>query len=70
MRTIDNPWSHVPLGIGHDQRYWNSFCSQSFSFAVYKDFGDRFLIVEEKLPAIDMVRKAMLNRIVRFTKQV
>ena len=37
--------------------------------AAYKDFGDRFAIVEEKLPAIDMVRKAALNTIGRFTKQ-
>ena len=37
--------------------------------AAYKDFGDRFAIVEEKLPAIDMVRKATLNKIGRFTKQ-
>ena len=37
--------------------------------AAYKDFGDRFAIVEEKLPAIDMVRKAAGNRIGRFTKQ-
>ena len=37
--------------------------------AAYKDFEDRFSIVEEKLPAIEMVRKASLNRIGRFTKQ-
>lgn len=37
--------------------------------AAYKDFDDRFAIVEEKLPAIDMVRKAAQNRIGRFTKQ-
>ena len=37
--------------------------------AAYKDFGDRFAIVEEKLPAIDIVRKAILNKIGRFTKQ-
>lgn len=37
--------------------------------AAYKDFEDRFAIVEEKLPAIDMVRKAMENKIGRFTKQ-
>lgn len=37
--------------------------------AAYKDFDDRFSIVEEKLPAIEMVRKATLNRIGRFTKQ-
>ena len=37
--------------------------------AAYKDFEDRFSIVEEKLPAIEMVRKASLNKIGRFTKQ-
>lgn len=37
--------------------------------AAYKDFGDRFSIVEEKLPAIDMVRKAAMIKIGRFTKQ-
>lgn len=37
--------------------------------AAYKDFDDRFSIVEEKLPALEMVRKATLNRIGRFTKQ-
>ena len=37
--------------------------------ASYKDFGDRFAIVEEKLPAIEIVRKASLNIIGRFMKQ-
>ncbi len=37
--------------------------------AAYKDFEDRFKIVEEKLPAIDMVRKAANNKIGWFTKQ-
>ena len=37
--------------------------------AAYKGFEDRFSIVEEKLPAIDMVRKASLNKIGKFTKQ-
>ena len=37
--------------------------------AAYKDFEDRFSIVEEKMPAIDMVRKAILNKIGKFTKQ-
>lgn len=37
--------------------------------AAYKDFEDRFSIVEEKVPAIEMVRKASLNKIGRFTKQ-
>lgn len=37
--------------------------------AAYKDFEDRFSIVETKLPAIDMVRKATQNKIGRFNKQ-
>lgn len=37
--------------------------------AAYKDFEDRFAIVEEKLPAIDMVRKATQYKIGRFQKQ-
>ncbi|MDE6675698.1 MAG: Fic family protein, partial [Acetatifactor sp.] len=37
--------------------------------AAYKDFEDRFSIVEEKMPAIDIVRKATINKIGKFTKQ-
>lgn len=37
--------------------------------AAYKDFEDRFSIVEEKLPAVDMVRKAAQQKLGRFTKQ-
>ena len=37
--------------------------------AAYKDFEDRFEIIEEKLPAIDMVRKAAKNKIGKFSKQ-
>ena len=37
--------------------------------SAYKEFEDRFSIVEEKLPAIEMVRKATLQKIGRFTKQ-
>lgn len=37
--------------------------------AAYRDFEDRFKIVEEKLPVIDMVRKAVNNKIGWFTKQ-
>lgn len=37
--------------------------------AAYKDFGERVTIVEEKLPAVDMVRKAVQLKIGRFTKQ-
>lgn len=41
----------------------------SIILAAYNDFEDRFSIVEEKLPAIEMVRKATLNKIGKFTKQ-
>ncbi len=37
--------------------------------AAYKAFEDRFSIVEEKLPAIELVRKATLQKLGRFTKQ-
>ena len=37
--------------------------------AAYKDFEDRFSLVEEKLPAIEMVRMVTLQKIGRFTKQ-
>lgn len=37
--------------------------------AACRDFEDRFAIVEEKLPAIDMVRKAAQDKIGRFKKQ-
>ena len=37
--------------------------------AAYKDFEDRFALVEKKLPAIEMVRQASMNKLGRFTKQ-
>ncbi len=37
--------------------------------AAYKAFEDRFSIVEEKLPAVELVRKATLQKLERFTKQ-
>ena len=37
--------------------------------AAYKDFEDRMAIVETKLPALEMVRRASKNRIGRFNKQ-
>ena len=37
--------------------------------AAYRDFEDRFALVERKLPAIDMVRQASMNRLGRFSKQ-
>lgn len=37
--------------------------------AAYKDFEDRFDLVETKLPALETVRRATMNKIGRFTKQ-
>lgn len=37
--------------------------------AAYKDFADRFALVETKLPALETVRRAVMDRVGRFTKQ-
>ena len=37
--------------------------------SAYKDFEDRCSLVEDKLPALEMVRKATLQKIGKFTKQ-
>ena len=37
--------------------------------AAYKDFENRFNIIEEKLPAVEIVRKATMTKLGRFTKQ-
>lgn len=64
--------------ISRSQGGWHEGCEDTVPFikyllgiilATYKDFEDRFSIVETKLPAIDMVRKATQNKIGRFTKQ-
>lgn len=37
--------------------------------SAYKDFEDRFALVETKLSALEMVRRATMNKIGRFSKQ-
>lgn len=37
--------------------------------SAYRDFEDRFLLVEQKKPALETVRQATLNKIGRFSKQ-
>ena len=37
--------------------------------AAYKDFEDRFALVETKFPALETVRRATMNKIGRFSKQ-
>ena len=64
--------------LGRSQHGWHEGTGDTVPFikyllgiilAAYKDLSDRFAIVEEKLPAIETVRKAIQNRIGRFTKQ-
>lgn len=64
--------------LNSSQDGWHEGCEDALPFvkyflgivlATYKDFEDRFSIIEEKLPAIDMVRKATLQKIGKFTKQ-
>ena len=64
--------------LGSSQQGWHEGNEDAVPFikyilstilAAYKDFEDRYFIVEEKLPAIEMVRKAALQKIGRFTKQ-
>lgn len=37
--------------------------------SAYKDFKDRFALVETKLPALETVRRATMEKVGRFTKQ-
>ena len=37
--------------------------------SAYKDFEDRFALVDTKLPAMETVRRATMEKIGRFTKQ-
>ncbi len=64
--------------LGASQEGWHEAKSDPTPFikyllgtilAAYRDLEERFSIVEEKLPAVDMVRKAIEYKIGRFTKQ-
>ncbi len=64
--------------LSSSQHGWHEGTEDTISFikyllgtilSAYKDFGDRFALVEEKLPAAQMVRKAVMNKIGRFNKQ-
>lgn len=64
--------------LNQSQEGWHEGCEDSLPFikyflgivlSAYRDFGDRFSIVEEKIPALEMVRKASMNKIGKFTKQ-
>lgn len=64
--------------LGQSQVGWHEGIEDSVPFikyllgtilAAYKDFEDRFALVEAKLPALETVSRATMNKIGRFTKQ-
>ena len=64
--------------LARSQDGWHEGCEDTIPFikyllstilAAYRDFEDRFSIVETKLPAVELVRKATKNKIGKFTKQ-
>ncbi len=64
--------------LGQAQNGWHEGTDDAVPFikyllgtilAAYKDFADRFALVETKLPALETVRRATQNKIGRFTKQ-
>ena len=64
--------------LGEAQKGWHEGNADAVPFikyllgtilAAYKDFEDRFALVETKLPALETVRRATMNKIGRFSKQ-
>ncbi len=64
--------------LGTSQHGWHEGCDDSVPFikyllgtilAAYRDFADRFALVEQKLPALETVRLAVQQKIGRFSKQ-
>ncbi|SEH37526.1 Fic family protein [Selenomonas sp. KH1T6] len=64
--------------LGQSQHGWHEECENVVPFikyllgtivAAYRDFEDRFAIVEKKIPALEMVRKASMQKLGRFSKQ-
>ena len=64
--------------LGEAQNGWHEGLADAVPFikyllstilAAYKDFEDRFKLVEAKLPAFETVRRATMNKIGRFSKQ-
>lgn len=64
--------------LGEAQTGWHEGTEDAVPFikyllgtilAAYKDFEDRFALVETKLSALEMVSRASMNKLGRFTKQ-
>ena len=66
------------VALNQSQTGWHEGCEDAVPFikyllgiilAAYKDFSDRFALVEMRLPALETVKQATLNKIGRFSKQ-
>ena len=64
--------------LGQSQQGWHEGEADAVPFikyilgtilAAYRDFEDRFALVETKLSSIEMVRRATMNKIGRFNKR-
>ena len=64
--------------LGQSQQGWHEGEADAVPFikyllgtilAAYRDFEDRFALVETKLSSLEMVRRATMNKIGRFKKQ-
>ena len=64
--------------LGQSQQGWHEGEADAVPFikyllgtiiAAYRDFEDRFALVENKLSSLEMVRRATMNKIGRFKKQ-
>ena len=64
--------------LGQTQRGWHEGQEDAVPFikyllgtilSAYRDFEERFALVEKKLPALETVRRATMNKLGRFTKQ-
>ena len=78
MRVQQEDISMYYDALGQAQNGWHEGTEDPVPFikyllgtilAAYKDFEDRFALVETKLPALETVRRATMNKIGRFTKQ-
>ncbi len=64
LSQAQNGWHEGTEDVVPFIKYWLGTI-----LAAYKDFEDRFSLIETKLPALEMVRQASMYKIGRFNKQ-
>lgn len=78
MRSLRLPQNKYYDALGQSQQGWHEGKADAVPFikyllgtilAAYRDFEDRFALVEIKLSSLEMVRRATMNKIGRFKKQ-